>query len=298
MLQNYDEESNSNSPPNKTFPRLLTCSGCQLIKYCSSEHQKIDWPIHKELCQAIQKIKKKSNLKHPLQVSGKLCKRVDMETAIVQLKYSLRNTLGRSLEFQEEELTSFPAYCPLCFQFRNLKTFCSKCLSQSYCTEEHKQLHRDEHEKVCKLLQTYYCPYKVRIIKDEFCMQFQDKLKSFENMDLVKAFEETYALTLAKQPYQDLKSYQLFSHAADFSCIMTICYAIEQIKINTQDIEKFKVLVLGASIESVLWFREIHCKLFFMLNPVVKELSIEFIGPELIETGSKKLEFPFKVFWY
>ena len=298
MLQNYDEESNSNSPPNKTFPRLLTCSGCQLIKYCSSEHQKIDWPIHKELCQAIQKIKKKSNLKHPLQVSGKLCKRVDMETAIVQLKYSLRNTLGRSLEFQEEELTSFPAYCPLCFQFRNLKTFCSKCLSQSYCTEEHKQLHRDEHEKVCKLLQTYYCPYKVRIIKDEFCMQFQDKLKSFENMDLVKAFEETYALTLAKQPYQDLKSYQLFSHAADFSCIMTICYAIEQIKINTQDIEKFKIFVLGASIEAVLWFKEIHCKLFFMLNPVVKELSIEFIGPELIETGSKKLEFPFKVFWY
>lgn len=298
MLKTYDEGSNSNLPVTETFLITLNCSGCHLVKYCSVEHQKIDWPIHKPFCNAIQKIKKEHNLKHPFQVNGQLCKKEDVENSIVQLKYLLRNILGRNLEYQEEELTSFPAYCPLCFKFKNLKAFCCICFSQAYCSEEHKQQHSIEHEKVCNHLQTYYCPYKIQTIKNDFCTDFQSELNTLENVDLVKAFEKIFALKLAKQPCQDQKSYQLFSHAADFSCIMTICFAIQLLKVNTKDMEKFKILVLGASIEPVLWFKETHCKLFFLLNPKIMELNIEFIGPEVVETVNKNIKFHFKVIWY
>jgi hypothetical protein len=30
--------------------RLLTCSGCRMVKYCGAEHQKQDWETHKVMC--------------------------------------------------------------------------------------------------------------------------------------------------------------------------------------------------------------------------------------------------------
>ena len=29
---------------------LSRCARCRMIKYCSKEHQKMDWPVHKGIC--------------------------------------------------------------------------------------------------------------------------------------------------------------------------------------------------------------------------------------------------------
>ena len=39
----------------KTFPkeRMLLCSGCRYVKYCSAKCQLVDWPSHKSYCKSI-----------------------------------------------------------------------------------------------------------------------------------------------------------------------------------------------------------------------------------------------------
>ncbi|XP_065356761.1 uncharacterized protein LOC135951107 [Calliphora vicina] len=294
MLKNHQPEEQQNSvPPNETFQHLLTCSGCQLVKYCNRQHQKLDWPIHKQFCQAVLKVKQNLNVSHPFYIAGVPQLREDIEKSIIQLKYLLRNALGRCLEYQEEELSSFPPFCAQCFKLKNLKVICMKCNSQAYCTEQHRALHEEKHAKVCGLLKLYYCPYKVQPAKDDLCLQFKSHFNDFKKLDLVECFEKVFSLKLPLDPCQSLKNYQMFSLAADFSCIMSICYTINHLDVQNMDLCKFNIFVLGASIEAVLWFREIHCKLFFMQNPQITELVLDFIGPEVVEPAYTELKFTF-----
>lgn len=41
---------------------LKRCGACQLISYCGQEHQKKDWPQHRDFCKAVSEVKK--DLKH------------------------------------------------------------------------------------------------------------------------------------------------------------------------------------------------------------------------------------------
>ncbi|XP_023294636.1 uncharacterized protein LOC111677702 [Lucilia cuprina] len=291
--QTLEERELSISQEILKFSQLLSCSGCQLVRYCNRQHQKLDWPLHGEFCQAVQKIKQNLNVNHPFLINGQPNTLEDIEKCIVQLKYLLKNALGRSLEFQEEELSSFPVFCGQCFKFKQLKVVCERCNSQVYCTERHREEHKEMHAKVCNLLKIYYCPFKVQPVKADLYSIQNSKIIDLDNMDLVQCFEQVFALKLPSDPSQSLKDYQLFSWAADFSCIMSMCYAINHLQKLFTDLTKFTIFILGASIEPVLWFQEIHCKVFFLQNPQITELILEFIGPEVVEPSENSIKFNF-----
>lgn len=274
---------------------LLTCSGCQLIKYCTIQHQKFDWPIHKKFCQAVQKIKTSLKITHPFHICGLPKNKQDVEKAVIQIKYLLKNILNRSLEYQEEELSSFPVFCGQCFKFKSLKVTCTKCNSQLYCSEQHKELHKEKHEQVCGLLQLYYCPYKVQTSTEECNMQFGNRVNDLHKMDLYTCIENIFSTQLPNNPCKNLQTYLMFSWAADFSCIMTVCYAMELVELPKLQASNLCIFILGASMEAVLWFREVHCKMFFLQNPQVKVLELYFIGPEAIQPNYKELIFTFLV---
>lgn len=40
---------------------LLVCTGCQLVRYRSEEHQKEDWPLHQWPCRRVPKISQEDN---------------------------------------------------------------------------------------------------------------------------------------------------------------------------------------------------------------------------------------------
>ncbi|XP_037826753.1 uncharacterized protein LOC119614701 [Lucilia sericata] len=289
--QTPEDGKYSKSQDNLSFCQLLCCSGCQLIRYCNRQHQKLDWPLHGEFCQAVQKIKQNLNIKHPFLINGQPKTLEELEKCIVQLKYLLKNALGRSLEFQEEELSSFPVFCGQCFKFKQLKIVCPDCNSQVYCTEQHREEHKEKHAKFCNLLKIYYCPFKVQPAKEDLCLIQNCKITELADMDLLQCFEKVFALKLPSDPTKSLKNYQLFAWAADFSCIMSICYAINHLDKLFTNLTKFTIFILGASIEPVLWFREIHCKMFFLQNPQISELVLEFIGPEVVEPAENSLKF-------
>lgn len=295
MLSAHQQPGESPPTSSPLFSKLLTCSGCQLVKYCNRQHQKLDWPLHREFCQAVQKIKQNLNVTHPFYLQGVPQSRQEVEKVIIQLKYLLRNSLKRNLEYQEEELSSFPAYCGQCFKFKNLKSICEKCASQVYCTDEHRDQDKERHDKVCDLLKIYYCPYKVLPLTDDLCLKFNKKVKDLHLHNLPECVERIFSLKLPLNPCRTLMDYQLFAFAADFSCIMSILYVMEQLQMFEEDLNKFNIFILGASIEAVLWFRELHCKLFFLQNPEISELELNFIGPEVVETDYNQIKFQFMV---
>ncbi|KAM7354458.1 uncharacterized protein ACRADG_006109 [Cochliomyia hominivorax] len=276
------------------FPYLLTCSGCQLIKYCNREHQKLDWPLHREFCLSIQKIKEKFNVTHPFYLNGGTPKsKRSIEKCIIRLKFLLKNSLQRNLEYYEEELSSFPAYCGQCFEFRKLKSVCEKCVSQPYCTEEHKETNKQRHEQVCGLLKLYYCPFKVVPLTEDLDLKLREERKDLIDLNLVAGFEKIFSVKLPEDPCKSLKDYHLFAFASDFSCIMSICYAMEHLRLESENVNKLSIFILGASVEAVLWFRDIHCKIFFLQNPKILKLELNFIGPEVVETQYKEMKFKF-----
>lgn len=46
---------------------LKRCSSCGMISYCSEEHQKKDWPSHKQFCKVLCQIKEEWGVDHLLQ---------------------------------------------------------------------------------------------------------------------------------------------------------------------------------------------------------------------------------------
>uniref|UniRef100_A0A1A9VZL8 MYND-type domain-containing protein n=1 Tax=Glossina brevipalpis TaxID=37001 RepID=A0A1A9VZL8_9MUSC len=287
-LINWTTEDKSN---------IRHCSGCQLIKYCGKLHQKIDWPFHGEFCRAIQCIKTTYNIKHPFHLSTKNGEDPEtfeeMETAQIQLKYLLSDVLKRPLKFHEEELISFPNICAVCLKQKSLPHTCSQCRLQAYCSLQHLEEHSIEHGKVCHLLKLYYCPYKANEPPTNLNLKYFGRVDDLHKTNLAAAFEKVFNLKLSCEPYKTLKDYQLFSYASDFSCISSICFAMCHLNVLSMETSKLVIHVVGATVESRLWFQQIHTQFFFLQYPFFTTLELNFIGPDVLENVQEEMHYEF-----
>ena len=291
LLHDSGADSSSDDSCN-SFPtrdKLHKCNGCKLILYCGGEHQRLDWPIHKNFCKAVQKICKVYHVRHPFLLNGEIHDQKTLETSILQVKYMLRTCLDRPLQYHEEELTSFPEYCQVCFSFGCMRLLCDHCKAVAYCSESHKRADALRHHAQCALLQLYYCPYKVQILyRPPYELEHsfsESKVVNLKGIDLIRAFEDSTQQNLPKNPMKSLDDYQLFSFAADFSCISTICYALSFMDMDPKyKNKKFVLFVIGATVEQELWFQVVHTQFFFRQYPHITNLELYFIGPELKAT--------------
>uniref|UniRef100_A0A1I8PQW9 MYND-type domain-containing protein n=1 Tax=Stomoxys calcitrans TaxID=35570 RepID=A0A1I8PQW9_STOCA len=299
MLEVYQDSGSQNitsEAPSKKFSDLLTCAGCNLANYCNKSHQKIDWPLHADLCTAIQKIKKKLQISHPLLIRDQQPPKSysDIELIIIKLKYLITCILKRPLEHHEEEITSHLQFCPICYSYKNLKFLCLECKSQTYCSAEHLEAHRVEHMKICDTLDLYYTPYKTLPLAEDFELSLKQNVENFQNCDLVQAFESAFECKLSAKPTRSREDYQLFAYASSFSCIFTICYGLCQLDMTAYKSSRFVIFIVGASMEAQLWFKAIHCQFFFHQYSQIQELDLYFIGPEVVEPPYNIIKFQYK----
>ncbi|CAD6997943.1 unnamed protein product [Ceratitis capitata] len=275
--------------PTETLPadKLQFCANCRLVVYCSKEHQRFDWPIHREFCRTVAKIMKGLGVKHPLQISGQPFDTITLERNIIQLKYLLRVAMKRPLQSHEEELTSFPAYCEICYKFDKLQ-ICNVCMAVSYCSPEHKALDKQRHNNFCAKLKLYYCPYKCQLqLPIQTLIGDLDKpVRNMVETDLLGAFQEMTSKNLPLDPTASMEAYHLFAGVCDFSCVGTICFALQFTKMNEYTPKKFVIFIVGATTEQDISFKPIHTKWFFLQYPQIKNLELYFIGPEVV--GSDK----------
>ncbi|XP_036321753.1 uncharacterized protein LOC118735870 [Rhagoletis pomonella] len=293
LLLEVEKQSKGASPSKEPMPQKLhKCSGCQLVMYCSQEHQRMDWQLHRGFCRAISQIMSNYQIKHPYLISGQPHDSYTMERAILQVKYLLRTLLGRKLEYHEEELTSFPAYCEICYHLERVQS-CTRCHGVSYCSPQHAAQDSERHKARCGLLQLYYCPYKVQpqMSPDMLVEDLRTPVDDVLTMDLKQAFEHITSRKLPKVPTASMKNYQLFSCAGDFSCIGTICFTLRFTEMAEFKGNKFAIFILGATVEQDLWFRQIHTKWFFLQFKQITRLELYFIGPEVLGAARREITY-------
>ncbi|XP_055852931.1 uncharacterized protein LOC129916808 [Episyrphus balteatus] len=259
--------------------KLLKCLGCKLVLYCSTAHQKLDWPIHKRFCQAVGTLLAEHKINHLFAIAGPIRTKIDLSEVTVKIKYKLVTLLKRPLDYHEEELTSFPVMCCVCFstKYNNLYQ-CKKCNAVSYCCPLHEEDYAPIHQTECLQLKLHYCKFKIdsNLI---FNLKLKRKCKLFKS-DLSKTMAHMFGIDLVSDPSESLVEYQKFSFASDFSCIATISYVAEYLK-NYQKFGREFTLFIAGSKSDDIWFTPLHTEFFFVCFPDISHLNVIFIGPEI-----------------
>ncbi|XP_011182083.2 uncharacterized protein LOC105212032 [Zeugodacus cucurbitae] len=295
LLTEMDKQVRGALPSTKPFPtRLKKCSGCHLVLYCSRLHQRLDWELHRDFCRAVKRMMNTYKIKHPFLISGQPYNIFTMERAILQVKYLLKTVLKRNLEFHEEEITSFPAHCEVCYSFERLYS-CTRCFGTSYCSSQHAAEDKERHKKRCSQLQLYYCPYKVQprippeVLLGKLCKRVPDILK----VDIIGAYECISGKRMPKVPTACMDNYQIFSSVGDFSCMGTILFSLEFIDVGAIKGTKFVIFILGATVEQDLWFRQVHTNWFFLQYPQFTRLELYFIGPDVLGAAKREVTYQY-----
>lgn len=267
-----------NSEPKK----LLKCLGCKLIVYCSPEHQKIDWPIHRKFCNAVSQLLTKHKINTIFAIDGPIANKSELTKVKIKIKSKLATILKRKLHHHEEEMTSFPAMCEVCFSTKfNQLTQCKECEGVSYCCPEHEEEDAPNHRKDCLNLKLYYLKFKIEPSYELDSLEVKEKC-TLADLDLSKLMSKMFGIEVIPNPSEALVEYQKFSFISNFSCIASVVYLVE-IMIKTRPLrDDFTFYVVGATNDEI-WFDKIHAEFFFARFPEVEELNIIFIGPDLAD---------------
>lgn len=130
--------------------RLKSCGNCRLVAYCSPQHQRAHWPLHRDFCKIVTKYARRMGVEHIYEDAHNVIN----EDKWKEIKYNHMNKceelLGRPLETNEKEMFLFPRTCQTCHETHseNLRT-CADCHSVSFCCQQHL---RPNHNKYCKNL--------------------------------------------------------------------------------------------------------------------------------------------------
>lgn len=116
---------------------LTQCVGCNMITYCSEEHQKLHWPYHKELCTIIQYVRKTPSF------SAASSAYQDSSRMMKLLKDRVRLGMTRELLLYEVHMFQYPMICLMCRTKSDELEQCSHCMAVWLCAQ-HKNMHDDD----------------------------------------------------------------------------------------------------------------------------------------------------------
>lgn len=249
------------------------CSGCRLVQYCSHTHQKIDWPNHKELCQVVQHIVKRTGGDHLFKEAYEFT--TDDLSSWNKLRVSVMKlvelTVKRSLIPVESQIFLFPPVCHYCFRYKINTMFpCSSCNSVIYCCLEHK-LSDEKHKINCKQLSLSF-----NLDMLHFC-----KRTMISNLSIINDFNCLRKLPENMESLSRLvqgKSANEFAHFSEIlSYTLTLVFAIQKVeKVACSTLAIHMVGADAMEISAVDTFT-----LFSYLLPHVSHIAVIMIGPNI-----------------
>lgn len=133
--------------------KMVLCSRCGMIAYCSESHRCQHLLEHKELCEAIVKVFSKS----AQQRTGKICLSIFQHSKFSMMN-SVKRIFSRDLNRYEEQMFMFEKSCLICNRRDELHV-CKHCFVSNYCEShqhEFRMLHKNCKElNLCFKLDTY-----------------------------------------------------------------------------------------------------------------------------------------------
>uniref|UniRef100_A0A1B6E0F3 MYND-type domain-containing protein n=1 Tax=Clastoptera arizonana TaxID=38151 RepID=A0A1B6E0F3_9HEMI len=267
---------------------LKVCSNCKLFSYCSLEHQKDHWPIHKEFCKCIQAILKRTGGQHVFQEAKELMitDHIEWNNYKINLIQLAECILKRSLTALEQQVFLFPPVCNICYHYEPTQMIpCSLCNSVTYCSQDHKELDFF-HKNVCNILKLsfdidkYISKYHSVSPYPNVTTSIQNLYTSLpENMDM---FVKNYASISGTKT---LVNTCLASEI--LSCPLTVLHIFERAYGRECATKKSLILhLVGADILELCAMKT--WEILFHWLPSLKYLHLVYIGPGLLNSDNLK----------
>ncbi|XP_037085848.1 putative protein MSS51 homolog, mitochondrial [Pollicipes pollicipes] len=267
-------------PPGGSLSR---CANCRMIKYCSKEHQKLDWPLHKTICKKLRNDDGSSVLADGAGiVDGQEWLRHRASQTL-----ALRLMLGRELRQHEKEMLFFPPVCECCHRFRPAEQIeCRRCHSAIYCGAEHAAQDATRHGRWCESLRlALACDrYEARLgLADPPILPDVDEQYAPLPADIVTMLSSQILAEREAVPdgaYVDPVLIAFLTERLSFP--LTVLHALQRLPAGrpVQELERLTVHVVGAQmlvecLGIIKWEYLVH------RLPALRAIRLVFVGPEL-----------------
>lgn len=262
--------------------QLKICGNCKTLAYCSKEHQKQDWKLHKDLCKVISSTENDFS-DFPVKTYE------DFQTIRYIRCTAWQNRLNRPLENFENQMWMFPRVCAVCYS-KDVKLDCKNCISVLYCSDEHQTNYKDMHRHYCDLLKLSI-DFDIHQIVNEFKVNniIMDNIPGDEKtlpnnlFDLMNLYNKN--LLAVEDRILRIKICDYGSPAAN------ILFCLEQSGLlNERSLEKTSLTIhlVGADIVEISWDWPVVFEMIFHWIENLDSLNFILVGPDLDESLSTK----------
>lgn len=237
--------------------KLYRCSRCQIVCYCSSEHQQKDYQRHQNFCKAAKLLGDK------LKFSPKFTYK---ENLIIHMKM-FEQLLLRELSYYEKDLVLFRKKCHKCHRIDNSVMKCQICHITSFCPQ-----HKDAEHDCTKALKALQCEQVIYIQGLPPCWVPNTIVEKTE--EIPKEWNQYFLWRQASN--LSVISKILFAEA--LSIPLSLALGIETLQIQNQELIEIHLIGCNIIYEilSLGKYEEI-----FHLFPNLKKLEIVFYGKNL-----------------
>lgn len=254
---------------------LRRCSRCQMISYCSEEHQLEHWPEHKELCKIISIMMKERGVSHLYEKF----RGTDLHTwrkERMNIAEEAESRCSKTFQINDTFLFQFSRSCYVCYESRQkLLKNCSGCPAATFCNEHPSS---PIHDKDCEKIRESF----------EIARQLSDRIEKNglkESQSILTSVlhgitrleppisMEDFLLKFANSERLSIDNDLKFLITQNFTTIFTVFNALQ--KLEMSNVSKLTIHMENQDDceATELWEALLH------LLPNLKQLRILFIDP-------------------
>ncbi|EFN80341.1 hypothetical protein EAI_07061 [Harpegnathos saltator] len=257
--------------PEKLKTECNTCRSCNMILYCSSDHESMDKGNHVDICGILTTLSQSNpQLWHTCNISQK-----NWIESRKELLYLVKEALRRDMKPYEIEMIKFVKSCFICHVQCNLQT-CTVCYCMNYCSYHAKALENHQSSN-CTKLKSY-----LEIDREILLKFYPIHRKEFMNIsaDIISTVNIVDIQQFLKEFAFCDTQYSFYAYSDYLSGPLTLYYGMKSKNLDL-DIKgmKYVVHIIAATILDaryvLAWEIMLH-----ILSKTLKHLKIILVGPE------------------
>ncbi|XP_043237867.1 microtubule-associated protein futsch-like [Amphibalanus amphitrite] len=269
--------------------RLKSCGSCRLVAYCSAEHQRAHWPMHRALCKVITRRVRYLGTDHIYREALNVPSPEQWKKIRFKHMAVCEEMLGRPMEAYEKEMFLYPRACDTCHETNPEKLHtCANCHSVSFCSEDHL---RKNHSKYCKDLRTLLDIHSYQNshgvceppLPDTVLSEYEMLPPHIRELLVVSLLGPQRAMALGPVPLTVLTDYASYP--------LTLLFALQNIpvaeEVHISQRTELTVHVVGAEHATDCHPLGRWGSFLLHLLPRLRRLHVVFIGLELEAAGGR-----------